>query len=62
MRSEEHLNQALRGLAAKARLPIVATNGVRYAKPEDKALHDVLTAVRCYTTLDGAGPSSGRAP
>jgi error-prone DNA polymerase len=55
LRHEEHLNLALRGLAAKAGLPLVATNGVRYARPEDKALHDVLTALRGYTTLDGAG-------
>jgi len=55
VRGEEHLNQALVDLARQARLPLVATNGVRYAKSEDKAIHDVLTAVRHYTTLDEAG-------
>src|SRR6185312_12904991 len=35
--------------------PLVATNGVRYARPEDKPLHDVLTAIRHHTTLDEGG-------
>ncbi len=43
-REEEHRNQALVDLAARLRLPLVATNGVRYAGREDKPLHDVLTA------------------
>src|SRR5436305_7592246 len=42
-------------LARRLRLPLVATNGVRYARPEDKPLHDVLTAIRHHTTLDAAG-------
>ncbi len=28
---------------------------MRYARPEDKPLHDVLTAIRHHTTLDKAG-------
>jgi error-prone DNA polymerase len=55
LRDEEHRNRALLDLAQKLRLPIVATNGVRYARPEDKSLHDVLTAIRHHTTLDAAG-------
>ncbi|HEX3553281.1 MAG TPA: error-prone DNA polymerase [Thermoanaerobaculia bacterium] len=55
LRDEEHKNRALLDLAQKLRLPIVATNGVRYARPADKALHDVLTAIRNHTTLDAAG-------
>ncbi len=31
------------------------TNGVRYAHPKDKELHDVLTCIRHHTTLDRAG-------
>ncbi len=55
LREEEHRNQALVDLARRLRLPLVATNGVRYARPEDKPLHDVLTAIRHHTTLDAAG-------
>jgi error-prone DNA polymerase len=55
LRDEEHRNQALIDLARRLHLPLVATNGVRYALAEDKPLHDVLTAVRHHTTLDKAG-------
>lgn len=55
LREEEHRNRALVDLARRLRLPLVATNGVRYARPEDKPLHDVLTAIRHHTTLDAGG-------
>jgi error-prone DNA polymerase len=55
LREEEHRNQALADLARGLRLPLLATNGVRYARAEDKPLHDVLTAIRHHTTLDAAG-------
>jgi error-prone DNA polymerase len=55
LRDEEHRNRALLDLAQKLRLPVVATNGVRYARPADKPLHDVLTSIRHHTTLDAAG-------
>ena len=55
LREEEHRNRALLDLAQALRLPLLATNGVRYARPEDKPLHDVLTAIRHHTTLDQAG-------
>jgi error-prone DNA polymerase len=55
LREEEHRNRALVDLARRLRLPLVATNGVRYARPEDKPLHDVLTAIRHHTTLDEGG-------
>ena len=54
-RAEEHANAALVDLARSLDLPLVATNGVRYARPEDKALHDVMTAIREHTHLDVAG-------
>ncbi len=54
-RSQEHRNRALVDLARARRLPLIATNGVRYARREDKPLHDVLTAIRHRTTLDAAG-------
>ena len=55
LRDEEHRNRALAELAGRLRLPLVATNGVRYARAEDKPLHDVLTCIREGTTLDAAG-------
>jgi error-prone DNA polymerase len=54
-REEERRNQGLIELAARLRLPLVATNGVRYARREDKPLHDILTAIRHHVTLDAAG-------
>jgi error-prone DNA polymerase len=55
LREEESRNQALLGLAAALRLPLVATNGVRYATEKDRELQDVFTAIRHHTTLDDAG-------
>lgn len=54
-REEEHRNRALVDLARRLRLPLVATNGVRYARAAEKPLHDLLTALRHRTPLDGAG-------
>jgi len=39
-------------LAADLRLPVVVTNAVHYARPEDRELHDVLTAIKHGRTLD----------
>ncbi|HJW13846.1 MAG TPA: PHP domain-containing protein, partial [Thermoanaerobaculia bacterium] len=55
LREEEHRNQALVELAGRSRLPLVASNGARYARAKDKELHDVLTSIRNHTTLDAAG-------
>jgi error-prone DNA polymerase len=55
LRDEEHRNRALLDLARRLRLPVVATNGVRYARTSDKPLHDVLSAIKHHTTLDAAG-------
>ena len=55
LRDEERRNQALVSLARSLRLPLIATNGVRYAREEDKLLHDVQTCIRRHTTLDAAG-------
>ncbi|HEX9801106.1 MAG TPA: DNA polymerase III subunit alpha, partial [Thermoanaerobaculia bacterium] len=54
-RDEERRNRALVELAKKLRLPLVATNGARFAHAGDKPLFDVLTAIRNHTTLDAAG-------
>jgi len=55
LREEEHRNQGLVELARRLRLPLVAANGVRYARARDKELHDVLTATRHHVPLDAAG-------
>jgi error-prone DNA polymerase len=55
LREEEHRNQALVELARRLHLPLVASNGVRYARGKDKELHDVLTAIRNHVPLDAAG-------
>src|SRR5213079_1323124 len=55
VREEEHHNIRLLDLARRTRLPIVATNGVRYARDGDKELHDVLTCIREGKHVDDAG-------
>ncbi|MEA2162298.1 MAG: error-prone polymerase [Thermoanaerobaculia bacterium] len=54
-RDEEHRNIALVDLARRFRLPLIATNGVRYARAGDKELHDVLTCIREGRNVDSAG-------
>ena len=39
-------------LAAELGLPVVVTNDVHYATPDDRELHDVLTAIKHGRTLD----------
>src|SRR5262245_12783329 len=55
LRDEEADNHALRDLAAAYHVPIIATNGVRFAEPADRPLYDVLTCIRHKTTLASAG-------
>jgi error-prone DNA polymerase len=55
LRDEESDNQVLADLAAAFGVPVVATNGVRFASVEDRPLYDVLTCIRHKTTLDAAG-------
>ncbi|MEO8034905.1 MAG: error-prone DNA polymerase, partial [Acidobacteriota bacterium] len=54
-RDEEHRNFALVELARRMQLPLLATNGVRYARAADKELHDVLTCIRTGRHVDSAG-------
>jgi error-prone DNA polymerase len=42
-------------LAETHRVPVVATNDVRHAVPQDRALLDVLTCIRLGTSVDLAG-------
>jgi error-prone DNA polymerase len=58
-RDEAHRNHALVGMARRMRLPLVATNGVRYATPAAKELHDVLTCIREGRNVDTAGQLLG---
>jgi error-prone DNA polymerase len=55
LRDEECRNQALLALAASLHLPVVATNGVRYATEKDREIQDVLTTIHHHTSLDRAG-------
>ncbi len=55
LREQECRNQSLLGLASSLLLPIVATNGARYAIEKDRELLDVFTSIRHHTTLDTAG-------
>ena len=54
-RGEETVNRFLIELAARQRLPLLATNGVRYTQSERRPLLDVLTCIRHKTHLDSAG-------
>jgi error-prone DNA polymerase len=55
IRDEEADNQALLAMASAFHVSVVATNGVRFAAPEDRPLYDVLTCIRHKTTLEAAG-------
>ena len=54
-RDEESDNHALCSLASAYHVPLVATNGVRFAEPADRPLYDVLTCIRHKTTIAQAG-------
>ena len=55
LRDEESDLVALTGLSRAFRVPVVATNGVRFASAAERPLFDVLTCVHHNTTLDAAG-------
>ena len=55
LRDEEAANQALLDLASAFHVPVIASNGVRFAEPADRPLYDVLTCIRHKTTLEAAG-------
>ncbi len=54
-RDEEARNQAAIDLARSLKLPLLATNGVRHALPQERELFDALTAVHHKTTVMEAG-------
>ncbi len=55
LRDEEADNHALRDLAAAFHVPVIATNGVRFAEAGERPLYDVLTCIRHKTTIERAG-------
>jgi error-prone DNA polymerase len=54
-RDETWDNEMLVSLAEAFRVPVLATNGVRFATQDERPLHDVLTCIREHTTLAQAG-------
>src|SRR5215475_8659415 len=54
-REQEFRNRAALEIARSLNLPLLATNGVRYATPEARELADVFTALRNHCTLNTAG-------
>jgi error-prone DNA polymerase len=53
--AEERRNQAAVRLAETLELPLLATNGVRYATTVERELLDVFTCIRNHTKLETAG-------
>jgi error-prone DNA polymerase len=54
-RDEEADNQTLVQLASAFHVPVVATNGVRFATTVERPLFDVVTCIHHHTTLAQAG-------
>ncbi len=55
LREQEWRNQAALRIATSLHLPVLATNGVRYATAYDREILDLFTAVRHHVELDRAG-------
>ena len=55
LREQEARNQCAVSLATSLGLPILATNGVRYATSAEREILDVFTCIRNGTDLDHAG-------
>jgi error-prone DNA polymerase len=53
--AEERRNQAAVRLSEKLGLPLLATNGVRYAQAADREVLDVFTCIRNHCKLETAG-------
>jgi error-prone DNA polymerase len=54
-REQEWRNQAALRIAQSLKLPVIATNGVRYATAYDREVQDLFTAIRHHVELDQAG-------
>jgi error-prone DNA polymerase len=55
IRSEEIANQRVIEMARQWKLPLIATNGVRFTHPKKRPLMDVLTCTRHKTNVTEAG-------
>src|SRR5204863_3937381 len=55
LRDEEAANQRAVEIARTMKLPLLATNGVRYALPQEREILDVFTCIRNHRTLETAG-------
>jgi error-prone DNA polymerase len=55
IRGEDRINRELIDVGRAYRLPLLATNGVKYAKPYGREVLDVFTCIREHTHLDAAG-------
>jgi len=55
IRGEDRINRDLIDVSRAYRLPLLATNGVKYAKPYGREVLDVFTCIREHTHLDAAG-------
>ena len=54
-REEEWRNQAAIRIARLLNLPLIATNGVRYATAYEREVQDLFTAIRHHVEFDQAG-------
>ena len=61
-REEEERNQAAVEIARKLSLPLLATNGVSHAQPQQRELLDVFTCIRNHRSLATAGRLLTRNP
>ncbi|HEX6879295.1 MAG TPA: error-prone DNA polymerase [Terriglobales bacterium] len=55
LRDEEARNQAAVEIARSLKLPLVATNGVQYARPQQREVLDLFTSIHNHRTLATAG-------
>jgi len=55
VRGEEAVIAMLAAVAARERLPLLATGGVLHAVQDQRVIADVFTCLRHHTTLDNAG-------
>ena len=54
-RGKEARNQAAIRIARSLNLPVIATNGVKYATKYDREIQDLFTSIRHHVKLDQAG-------
>ena len=55
LRDQEWRNQAALRIARSLGLPLLATNGVRYADEPEREIADLFTAIRHHVSLENAG-------